>query len=701
MNSKLPPYQPPSPFTPFLRRFTDERARDLSETKALYEEVRAAHLASLWSKEDAIGRVNGFVAELVGKVVGLPESKVILEALDRCQKAALALETTIFTSPKVNWDIAVLSLKEQVDLRRFLRAQQHFLANDDRVSDLLATALGNVFGGIISELPAMPENDDELTLTVPLVTLMRDPGGTVDKVIGTLLKDELAEAGLFTTLQQKLYDNTCLASGLSPNDEKHRKPFITADDSDLPPIELVETYLKGTPFVDLLLAPVPFHIPMSARFQHHWIVAPPGTGKSTLLQFLLARDFDLVANNEASVVVMESNRDLIKAVEGLKIFAPGELLDGKLLSIDAEDVEWPIALNLFDIGLDDMQSYSPVDREALHNAVLSLYDYIFSALLSAEMTSRQNTLFNFTIQLLLNIPSATLDTLIDLMQPNGLKQFEQYLPKLDHDARRFFDIKFNSREFDRTKEQVVDRLFAVKRIRTLSRMFSAPKSKLDFFKEMGSAKVILINVPQSLLQEDGVEIVGRFFISMILLAAHKRQLLPKEQRLPCFVYIDECHDFIKRDPKIPVILDQARKLNVGLVLAHQRLQQLQPYVLDALYGATAIKFASQVSDAAAHALARDMRTTPEFILKQPPFHFAAYVRGLTDAAMSIGIPKIDMNAAARMTPDEQRLVRQGIRDKYAMPIGAVQSTAPIQTPPSVPPVNVDNNAETDEAATKW
>jgi hypothetical protein len=141
LSSKLPPYQPPSPFTPFLRRFTDERARDLSETKALYEEGRTAHLASLWSKDDAIERVNGFVAELVGKVVGLPESKVILEALDRCQKAALALETTIFTSPKVNWDIAVLSLKEQVNLRRFLRAQQHFLANDDRVSDLLATAL--------------------------------------------------------------------------------------------------------------------------------------------------------------------------------------------------------------------------------------------------------------------------------------------------------------------------------------------------------------------------------------------------------------------------------------------------------------------------------------------------------------------------------------------------------------------------------
>ncbi len=699
MSSKIPPFQPPSPFIPFLRRFTDERARDLSETIELYNEVNAAHRGSLWSQEDAIDRVNGFVADWIGKVVSLPESPVILKALDRCQKAVIALETTIFSFPKIDWDIATLSLKEQVDLRRFLRAQQHFLGNDDRVSDLLTTALGNVFGGLISELPAIPETTDDLTLTVPLVTLMRDPGGTVDKIIGTLLKEELVDAGLFRTLHEHLYENTCAASGVLP-DKEQRKPFITADDSELPPIELVETYLKGTPFVDLLLAPVPFHIPMSARFQHQWIVAPPGTGKSTLLQFLLARDFDLVANNEASVVVMESNRDLIKAVEGLKIFAPGEALDGKLLSIDAEDVEWPIALNLFDVGMDQMESYSPVDREALHNAVLSLYDYIFSALLSAEMTSRQNTLFNFTIQLLLKIPSATLDTLIDLMQPNGLKQFAEYLPALDHDARRFFDLKFNSPEFNRTKEQVVDRLFAVKRIRTLSRMFSAPKSKLDFFKEMGSAKVILINVPQSLLQEDGVEIVGRFFISMILLAAHKRQLLPKERRLPCFAYIDECHDFIKRDPKIPVILDQARKLNVGLVLAHQRLQQLQPYVLDALYGATAIKFASQVSDAAAHALARDMRTTPEFILNQPPYHFASYIRGLTTTALSIGIPAIDLNAAPRMTEEEWHLVRQRIRDRYAVPLGAAQPTAALQPEPKatspVDPDNIDTGA-----ATKW
>jgi hypothetical protein len=675
----------PSVYTPFLRRFTDESARDLSETIALYNDIKRALLASVWSKSDIIDRINSQCADITGTQASLPSYPPLLRALDHCQTALIAKESVIVTFPEIDWSRAHLSMKERLDLQRFLRAKQYFLANDQRVFEQLATALCNVFVGVIEALPSFPEDAEDSSLTVPLIMLLRDPGGIVDRIIGTICKDDLADVGLFTELQKQLYTNVCRASGVDPEDEKPRRPLVTADESDLEPVELVETYLKGTPFVDLLLTPAPFEIPITSRFQHQWIVAPPGTGKSTAMQYLIARDLELVANDEASIVVMESNRDLIKAIEGLKVFAPGQALDGKLLLIDAEDVEWPIALNLFDIGSGDFSSYSPADREALNNSVLSLYEYIFSALLSAEMTSRQNTLFNFTIQLLLQIPGATIDTLIDLMQPGGLKQFAHYLPTLDHDARRFFDLKFNSKEFDRTKDQVVDRLFAVKRIRTLSRMFSAPRSKLDFFKEMGAAKVILINVPKSLLQEDGVEIVGRFFISMILLAAHKRQLLPKQQRLPCFVYIDECQDFIRADPKIPVILDQARKLNVGLVLAHQRLQQLQNYVLDALYGATAIKFAAQVSDSAAHALARDMRTTPEFILNQQPYHFAAYVRGLTSTAISLGIPNVDMNRMPRMSATEQEAVRQSIRALYAQPrLPFAQMAQPLAAPPSPP-----------------
>jgi hypothetical protein len=55
MSSKRDILRPPRPsvFTPFLRRwFTDERARELQETRELYKRVRQGFAASAWDKGD-------------------------------------------------------------------------------------------------------------------------------------------------------------------------------------------------------------------------------------------------------------------------------------------------------------------------------------------------------------------------------------------------------------------------------------------------------------------------------------------------------------------------------------------------------------------------------------------------------------------------------------------------------------------------
>jgi hypothetical protein len=418
------------------------------------------------------------------------------------------------------------------------------------------------------------------------------------------------------------------------------------------------------------------HIEETKRFEHMWIVGPPGTGKSTLLSRLIFLDLFRVMEGKCSVIVMESNRDLVKSLEQSAIFAPGGALHGKLVSIDVEDVEYPVALNLFDMG-GDTANLSPRDREALHNSTVSMLDYIFRALLGADLTSRQSTLFNFTITLLLTIPNATLDTMIDLMQPKGLAKYARYLDGMDSDTKLFFSTKFEAKEFEQTKSQVVDRLFAVKRIRAISRMFSAPKTKLNLYEEMGKGRVILINAAKSLLQEDGVELFTRFFLASILLAAEKRQMLDKADRLPTFVYIDEAQDTIRRDEKLPIILDQARKFNVGMVLAHQRLDQMTPPVLNALYSSTAIKMAAKLSDANASALARNMGTTPEFIATQDPFHFALSVRGVVDSAVSYKVVSIE-GALPKMTDSQAQEVREDMRRRYSYTPGEV-------TPPKSEP----------------
>jgi hypothetical protein len=672
-----------SVFTPFLRRFTDEIARDLSDTAALYDAVRARHQSSPFGQPDIIDRIHGVLAQDIRDTVTVPHYLPLAEALDTAIGALLLAEQTIFALPQVEWSIATLSMKEQVDLRRFLRAKEHFLGNQERVLDILGRTLGNVFAGIISKLPLIENADDEAP-RIPLVAMLSDVGDVVERITGTLFKDDVIEVGLFRSLHERLYENVCAASGVAPHAESTRA-LVTASESKLAPEELVATYLAGTPFEALFLTPIPFVIPEQARFEHQWIVAGTGHGKTQTLQSLICRDLKSVANGTASIVVIDSQGDLIKNIAGLKLFAEGQPLGGKLCLIDPTDIEYPVQLNLFSLGTERLDSYSKLDRERLLNSVIELYDFVLAALLGAEMTSKQSVIFRFVTRALLQIPNATVHTLLELMEPGGDQKYIEHISKLQGAARSFFANEFNSAQFAETKRQVLRRLYGILENQTFERMFSHPKSKLDLFTEMNSGKVILINAAKDLLKQNGTEVFGRFFIALIAQAAAERATLPPHQRLPTFVYIDECQDYIAKDSNITVILEQARKQKVGLIIAHQYLAQLSASILDGLHANTSIKFAGGVSDRDAHALARNMRTTPDFIESQSRGCFAAHVRNFTSNAVSLRIPFGVLEDQERMTPAEQSALRDRMRAQYAVVDTQAQPGAAAPSTPSGDP----------------
>ncbi len=567
--------------------------------------------------------------------------------------------------------------------------------------EIAIRTISESYRAFLAQVPKMHAQDDA-TFTVPLSDQMADMGNAIEALVLPYYKENAEQCGLFRLLREQLDRNIHEVSGIPYTLENREHPDLVLP-SDYEGDNPAYAYLKDTPFLDFFDTQVPFALPEARRFEHHWIVAPPGAGKSTLLQHLLMHDFERVAQNEASVVVIDSNRDLAKSIERLARFAKGGDLDGRLIVIDCEDVEYPVALNIFDTQTSDASGLTPRDREALHNSAVSMLSYIFHALLGAEMTSRQNTLFTFTIELLLALPSPTLDTLIDIMQPDGLTEYAGYLPKLSTDAQRFFAMKFNSKEFFQTKSQVVDRLFAIKRIRALSRMFSSPKTKLNLFDELSNAKVIVINAAKSVIQEDGVEIFTRFFLANILLAAEKRQLISRAKRLPTYLYIDECQDVIRRDERLPVVLDQARKLRLGCILAHQRLGQMTPPVLNALLGSTAIKFAANLADPNLTLMARSMQTTPELLQKQPPFHFSAYIRGQTETALSIKVPHVDFSAMEQTSDQEHEALRATMRRRYAIDLHAApeKPVRPEQGDVSNPPPEPDLDNPPTAPSSEW
>ena len=100
MSSDLPR---PSVFTPFLRRFTDEPARELSETIALYQEVQRAHQQSEFARGNVVELINNHCCDIVGKLVSVPDYLPLAEALDRFQTALIAQEGTIISFPDIDW----------------------------------------------------------------------------------------------------------------------------------------------------------------------------------------------------------------------------------------------------------------------------------------------------------------------------------------------------------------------------------------------------------------------------------------------------------------------------------------------------------------------------------------------------------------------------------------------------------------------
>jgi hypothetical protein len=262
------------------------------------------------------------------------------------------------------------------------------------------------------------------------------------------------------------------------------------------------------------------------------------------------------------------------------------------------------------------------------------------------------------------MPDATIHTLRELMEPGSERTFARHIASLTGTARQFFETEFPSREFEQTKKQVLRRLWGILENQTFERMFSHPRSKLDLFAEMNAGKVILINTAKDLLKETGTEIFGRFFIALIAQAAQERATLREIDRMPTFVYIDEAADYFDRN--IGLILSQARKFKVGMILAHQYLGQLEPRLQEAFAANTSIKFAGGVSNRDVRAIAPMMACEPDLIEAQPKGSFAAHVRGLTRSALPLTFPIGHMEAMQRMSAAERDELQNAMRARYAV-----------------------------------
>ena len=372
-------------------------------------------------------------------------------------------------------------------------------------------------------------------------------------------------------------------------------------------------YLKQTPL--LQLEKRTYSIGLSHRTEHHQIVGGSGSGKTSMLEYMIANDL----NDDCTVIVIDSQRTMIERLAHL--------------DLPIEDVAYISPRHKLHINLFDVKAHSEEDVIA----ITDLVEYVLSGLMGADLTPMQTTLFNYAVQLLMEIEGGNLSTFRTLLRKDGWLHFIHEIAKLPQVARDFFEHEFNQREYDGTKQQIMWRIDAMQRNPAFARIFDARKNPIDMYAEMAKRKLILIDTNVNRLGDHGSSFFGRLFIALILRAA--RQRFTGSHR-PCYVYIDECAAYL--DSRLELMLQQARKANIGLILAHQDLEKARSAgILTAILGNTATKFAGRMGDADARTMAANMRTTAEFIKSLSPYHFAASMIGEPTTAISARPDVID------------------------------------------------------------
>ena len=539
-------------------------ARRVSRDQAeLYNEYSKTLKYSGQAKETVDAFCWGVVQEVLDPPLDSLLSPLVQSYLSLCNK--LLTYEGYFPLPEIDFS-KERSLGEIWNLTESVKRSLEFFEKHDQQKNI-ANAL-SLFGQNL--LPKIPLTDEEALGAAPLITFLPEAANTLQGMLPYLIelagpecKGPISRLG--KQIGQRLMDFSVI--------DDHDNPEIiqakmTKAIGNKTPQEIIDLYLRETPFVDFFATNLPFTIPLETRFSHTHIVAGSGHGKTQLMQKMLLQDLPLVAKGEASVIVIDSQGDMFRAVSRLK--ATGEI-SKRVVIIDPTEVDDPPALNLFDFGLERVNTYDSLTRQMLVNGVIDVCEYMFGAFLHAPLTARQRLIFRYIARLMLVVPEPTIETMRDFLQEP--ERAAPYIDKLDGNTREFFKKQFFSKDFDDTRGQILTRVWGILENTTLERMFCNKRNRVNIYEAMNQGSLILIHTAKELLKQQGTEILGRFFIALICQAAQERASIPVDERMPTLVYIDEAHDYF--DESIEKLLEQARKYKVGMLLAHQHLDQFK------------------------------------------------------------------------------------------------------------------------------
>jgi Type IV secretion-system coupling protein DNA-binding domain len=301
-------------------------------------------------------------------------------------------------------------------------------------------------------------------------------------------------------------------------------------------------------------------LPDQVRDRHVYVIGRTRSGKSTLLFNMILQD---ILRGEG-VGVIDPHGDL---VQRLLEHIPESRI-GDTIYLNPTDEKYPVPLNILNATIQE------------NIGVLADDLIITFRRLSESWGERMDSVLRSVVYTLLCTPGATF---FDIQQ---ILRDADYRKAVTRDLdfaplREFWEYDFPQMPKD-ASQPILHRMSKFALFPTLHAMLSQPSSPLNFDQVMQEKKILLVNLSQGELGEDNSKLIGCLLVSQLQLAAMRRARLPKEQRRPFYLYIDEFQNFTSS--AFEKILSEAGKYMLMLTVCHQYISQLDEQTKDALLG---------------------------------------------------------------------------------------------------------------------
>lgn len=296
-----------------------------------------------------------------------------------------------------------------------------------------------------------------------------------------------------------------------------------------------------------------------SRMRHTYVIGATGTGKSTLLQRLIAQD---VAAGD-TVVLLDPHGDLsLEVAEGVK-----SISGARVHFADAADPNGSYVLDLL----------QPVRNEQTREQAFDNFMAAFRTVLYDNKDAFGPNFEQFfrNALFLLALGGADGETIADL-------------PRIftDPALRKSLLLQANDRDLDHFWLKVAARISGEQSLENFTpyitskltrligsplakRLFSKPGAGIDFAREIQPGRVLLLRLPKGELGSGTTELAATMTLRLLADAIMSR---PLGSRTPVRLYVDEVQSF--NGETLAMLLAEGRKFGASLTLANQSLAQI-------------------------------------------------------------------------------------------------------------------------------